>query len=357
MADNVAYTIVDLGTLDDGSNSYAYGLNDNGQVVGKSFGLGASHAFLYDGTTMHNLGVLYGENIGVQNTGASGINNGNQIVGWSPTAGFNLHAFLYDGSGMHDLGTLGGTSSVAESINDNGHIVGSSEIASGRWHAFSYDGSIMHDLGTLGGIESKAHSINENGLIVGQSKTTTNLGRAFLYIDSTMHNLGTLGGAESSALDINSSGQIVGWSNPAGATNSRAFFYDGSEMNDIGSLGGYSSVAKAINNSGQVVGWSHIVVDYEQDPFVIDEHAFLYDNGSIIDLNNLIPIHSGWILQEACDINNSGQIVGYGTIDGQEHAFMMTPVPEPATVVLLAVGAGVFRKKAKGKRDNFNCRL
>lgn len=86
------------------------------------------------------------------------------------------------------------------------------------------------------------------------------------------------------------------------------------------------SEAYAINNAGHVVGTSG---DSSGRP-----RAFLYD-GTIKDLNDLIDNALGWTLTHASDINNSGQITGYGTIGGEEHAFLLTPIPEPGTITLL----------------------
>src|SRR5215207_10175943 len=67
-----------------------------------------SHAFLYDSTNgMKDLGTLGGTN-----SYAYGINDSGQVVGYSDTANSGPHAFLYDSTnGMKDLGTLGGTNS------------------------------------------------------------------------------------------------------------------------------------------------------------------------------------------------------------------------------------------------------
>jgi hypothetical protein len=55
-------------------------------------------------------------------------------------------------------------------------------------------------------------------------------------------------------------------------------------------------------------------------------HAFLWQNDTLYDLNSFLPANSGWILQCAMGINDSGQIAGYGTLNGVQTAFVLTPV-------------------------------
>jgi hypothetical protein len=55
-------------------------------------------------------------------------------------------------------------------------------------------------------------------------------------------------------------------------------------------------------------------------------YAFLYSGGQMANLNSLLPPNSGWTLTEAVSINDAGQIVGVGTLNGQDRAFRLTPV-------------------------------
>ena len=102
------------------------------------------------------------------------------------------HAFLWDGSSMHDLGTLGGSNSVGLAINAAGQVTGSSNLPGDVIrHAFLWDSGTLHDLNDL--IDPadplKSHvtvevgsAINDAGYIVGSgfdSRTPTDT-RAYL---------------------------------------------------------------------------------------------------------------------------------------------------------------------------------
>jgi probable HAF family extracellular repeat protein len=89
-------------------------------------------------------------------------------------------------------------------------------------------------------------------------------------------------------------------------------------MTELGSLGGTQTNPLAINDRGQVVGSSRTATSGTST------HAFLWENGEIVDLNDLIVPGSGWVLQQATCINASGQIVGTGLLNGQVRAFLLT---------------------------------
>ena len=155
-------------------------------------------------------------------------------------------------------------------------------------------------------------------MIVGYAYNAAGDFLGFTYQNGTMTPLGTLGGSWSIAYAINDQNQIAGQAYTRGNRAAHAFRLTDGQMVDLGSLGGSGSWGLAINNSGTVVGFATTRVN--------EYHAFVSTNGARMqDLNRLIPANSGWVLGQANGINDAGQIVGYGTIRGQTHAFLLTP--------------------------------
>jgi formylglycine-generating enzyme len=337
----VQYTVTDLGTLSGGTFSVATGINAMGQVVGESNAAGGhDFAFLYSGGTMKSLGALDGEY-----SSASGINATGQVAGTTDVAG-GEHAFLYNHGTMTDLGVLpGGTVSYGHGINATGQVVGICYTNSSSL-AFLYSGGTMENLNNLGSPPpgwtlTDAIAINDNGQIAtwGQNPGVTGA-HSFLYSGGIFTDVGTLGGDYTEASGMNNAGQVVGVADLPGDTVGRAFLYSSGTIADLGTLAAPyngSSNASGINSSGQVVGFS---IDDNLPNY--PQHAFFYSNGTMEDLNSLIPQSSGWTLQEATAINDTGQIVGYGiNPSGQQDAFFLTPIPapEPSILSLLIVGA------------------
>lgn len=295
------YTITNLGTLG-GIASQAFGISNDGQVVGMSYlPGGAQHAFRWQDGTMHDLGTL-GSNESV----AYGVNKAGQVVGMSRLANLTRRAFLWQNGAMQDLG--GGGDALAYDINDAGQVVGEATFVDDEGnHAFLWQNGTMQDLGaSLGGPISQAFGINKTGQVVGSAYDATNASHAF-YWDGTMHDMGA---GWSQAQSINASAQVVGGSSTMGA----AFLWQNGSAQSLG----WNGFAYDINDSGQVVG---------EDPSSGAYHAVLWENGQVKDLNTLIPANSGWVLYSARSINTRGQIVGYGTHNGQTRAFLLTPLP------------------------------
>jgi probable HAF family extracellular repeat protein len=121
----------------------------------------------------------------------------------------------------------------------------------------------------------------------------------------------------------------------------QAFMWSNGDRTYLGSLGGTESVALDINEVGEIVG-SASLSSYDNSI----KHAYLYKDSIMMDLNPLVNDLGDWTLTSANGINDLGQIVDEGNLNGANHAFLLTPVfsavPEPSTYFLLCIGLGVL---------------
>src|SRR3984957_470617 len=334
-----SYTVTDLGVLKSDNESSGFWINDSGTVVGCSDTetsegypctgtVAGQHAFMWTKSGgMKDLGTLSGATI----SGAIGINSAGVVVGYSNVKGkpaTNFVAVQWSASGaITNLGTLsGGSSSAAFEINSAGEIAGDSFMSSGIVDATSWTSRKIKNLGALSkAIFTAGLDINDNGEIVGESVFGYGppfTSHGFLWNGSTMKDLGTLtGGVTSMANSINSSGVIVGQSDGSGTRGHwhAVLWNSADKIQDLGVLpGGNYSVAFAGNDSSVVVGYGNLSNNAA--------HAMVWTSaGGMKDLNSLIPAGSGWVLTNANAINNVGQITGYGTKGGHNHAFLLNP--------------------------------
>jgi probable HAF family extracellular repeat protein len=334
---------IDLGT------GYPFGINNSGQVVGNLDG----HAFFYSNGQKVDMGMI---STSFQSA-AYGINSSGQIAGkYQKTFYSYSNPFVFtNAETIIDLSF--GTSpfnGTAYCINDAGWVAGSSSTGPNGepQHAFLYRDGQMKDLGVIDGWRSVAYSINTSGQVVGESSVSwSGPFHAFLYDEGKMIDIGKfLPFNGSRATGINAVGQITGYAfNEASIDDNietHSFIYDKGAITDLGSLGGITTYAYGINSSGQVVGRS-----YTTAPYTV--HAFLFADGQIKDLNDLIPFDSGWELWGATAINDLGQIVAYGyNAEREGHAILLTPIPEPSSFTLLVVGLFVLAWRIRPKRKS-----
>jgi len=311
-----------------GAGAIGYAINSSGVIAG---------AFCYpaeqQGFFTWNYGTYLDElpgNIGVYSAWASAINTSGLAAGTlQVTTGTSgcpanyYHPFLYNpnalGTGITDLNSsiqaIGGCGGQGLAINDSGQIAGYFTDNHSNPHAYLYSAGTVADLGNLGYQFAYAYGVNASGQVTGDSYTCSGCGPdAFLYtagnatIGVTCH--------PSTPVSPNSSAEIC-------------------DLGNLGGLGG--SQGNGINASGQIVGQSWTTGNAAQ-------HAFLFSNNSMLDLNSEIassspspctPVNgtSPCTLTNAVAINDSGQILAQGYLNSnptQTVSFLLTPTSAAA---------------------------
>ena len=317
IAQTPKFNQTDIGALL-GTNSVAQAINARADVVGYWVRDIGPAAFLYRSNQVYEIAAL-----GTNANFAMAINVSGYVVGHSMTDD-GLRAFFFNGTNTWPL-DWGGTNSYGTGINASNQIVGFTETSNGVTAVF-FDGQTW-DIGNLGGTTTYAYGLNASNQIVGSSATTNGDFHAFVVVGGVMQDLNAV--AQSAGLTltaaraINASGIIAGWGITNGAL--QAFQLNGTNLAVIPLLqGATNGYASAINNSSSVVGACGTTNGLR---------AFLWQNGVLSDLNDRIATNSGWVLREANGINDSGQIVGWGNINGEVHAFLLTPNQAPTVSI------------------------
>lgn len=296
--------VTDLTTLPgaNGSPIFATAINNNGKIVGGGLNVenAGLQAFISDGKTISDLPRNYFCDDFCPTITAEDINDLGTV------------ALTYDGRvglALESNGTttrrLSPRSLINIAINNQDQVVGTGTFTGGFVNGiFSDKGESQTDL--------IAASIDPNN------------------IDSPP--------SASFANDIDDSGNIIGLSvvlNPSSRFEEATLWEDVTQSGvSLGTLGGNTSNALGINNSQQIVGSSTISEGSS-------EHAFVWEDGALTDLNSLIDSESGWELTSALEINENGDIIGIGDFNGERRGFVAKAVPEP-TSTLGVLGLGVF---------------
>ena len=351
--------VTDLGALSPAADncSDAFSVNASGKIVGTSenglidpdLGVKEIRAVFWDDGEIKDLGT-FGGNFSV----AAQINNRGQVAGFAlnaipdpfsmfavvlggPSGGTQTRAFLWQDGAMQDLGTLGGNDAWGIFVNERGQVAGYSYTNSTpnattgfpSTDPFVWDSGKMIDIGSLGGNFGVPSALNNRGQVVGQSNLAGDqTSDPFLWDGERLIDLftDTIGGQPLTVNAINDAGQVVGAAAfPNGAVD--AYLWKDGAAVDLGTLpGDCFSQAFAINSEGQVVGQSFSCASNTV-------RTFLWENGSMVDLNALIPPGSGLQLVEAIAIDDLGEIAGDAVPPGCAnlkdaacgHAFLLIP--------------------------------
>jgi probable HAF family extracellular repeat protein len=343
--------ITDLGAVPENNNSAAASINSRGWVTGQSqsstidpvFGIPEFRGVLWKQDQIIDLGTLDGgtESLGIY------VNDAGQVVGFSTVNteidpagfGFQTHGFIWQDGKMLDIGTLGGHDSLPGascSHPPEGMVWGNSTTSATpnpgtgipTLDPFLWDHGKMIDLGTLGGTIGIAQCTNNRREVIGMSNLPGDENfHAFFWRDGEMKDLGTLGGPDSEAIWFNDQGVIAGSADLLAPGIHDAVRWKDGQILDLGTIGSDAcSRGRAINARGQVVGGSSDCHNFL--------HAFVWEEGGpMLDLNTLIPPGSGLQLTNAININDRGEILaksdplGVTPIDDEDLGHLVLLVP------------------------------
>jgi hypothetical protein len=314
------------------------------------------------------------------------LNNGGQVAGSYRLAPQQYHACTWSsGQALLDLGLLPGmVRTGCQSINSQGHVTGrgfNDWINPSHQTGFAWSAETgMVPLTPLGGdSDTEGWAIADDGRIAGTSYRTGVGPRAVTWLDpQTPSELSAPAGAVSYVTSMNNVGQLVGaidgqatlWDDQGAHPLSQithvglfepiringngalvgpgqghpVIYRPGIGWSDIAGLPGAAyTTASGINNSDQVVGECYFS---QPERYV----AFIWSPTlGTRRLDELAPIGS---FTHAWDINDTGQIIVacQGFPDGA-HGALLSPVPEPGSLLVIVTGAGLLLQRRRLHRS------
>lgn len=296
--------------------------------------------------------------------GVSDINNHGLMAGTYAQLGGYTGVFTLDASGRYGIGGTGnGYDRSVVALNDRGEVLINGDVSRNDWtHAYLYRGDRQPaiDISIEEFNYNRGTGLNNKGHAVGT--ISADWSRAFYY-DGTQTrylDLGLPAGTGAPSISINDAGTLAGHSFSLGAfkvEEGRLSLLEGMgyayAINNAGQILGATSTGQSVirnadgslqlvdfrvsdnlNERGWTVGWADVGAA---------RHGFLYRDGRSYDLNSLLMAGDAaqWVLGEALDLNDKGQIVGTGLFNGKPMPFLATLVPEPGSYALMLCGLGV----------------
>lgn len=308
-------SMTDLGILPGGAYSYAYDINDAGQVMGYANVGWDAAAFFWENGTMIDIGDLGG--YAQRWTEPRAMNGSGWIVGESLTPANRYEPFVWTPEGgMLSLARDGDQNGTGFDVNDAGQVVGFVYIGWAE-HAFLWEDG---ERKALDGVSARAVAVNNRGDAVGMARFGTETHPVWWpYGQDTPVDLGTLGGTYGEATDVNDAGQVVGWAYTASWERWLFIWQDGT-ITRIGPAP-FGPRTVLIDNAGRAVGTT-------SDPTTYERYNFVWIDGEVTKLGGL----GGEFAYLRGVSDDGGYAVGssYSVADGTYHA-VLWKLPEVLT--------------------------
>jgi hypothetical protein len=261
-----------------------------------------------------NAGVIVGQ--------CATLNGKVHAVAWIPDVNGNYGAPM----DLQDIGN-GNQNSYAGAINNNGVVVGKSQII---------DPNTGLPLNNYHAFRSRSQNLQPVQLAGQDDMGTATRNYAHASEGNDINDLGEMVGASDKWVSAGQNQYRAVYKAPGSGKHAGYF--------DLGVLGsggdaGNSSVAYAISANGLIVGKSKLKVNG-----IMVDRAFVISNQGDPGSQPMLNLAeqswvwqgvlgwkradtAGWVFTSAERVNRVGWIVGYGTVSGQTHAFVLAPRP------------------------------
>lgn len=292
-------------------NTILTGINDRGDIVGNvidsQYG-DPQFGFVYSNNTFTKI-----EAPGAARTRVSAISNSGKVVGsysnYETFREFDSYGFIYDNGSFHDVNVPNpmNAGTFPTDINGSGNVAGWYDWGVQDFFGFSYNGNAYNDI---------------------------------------------YAGWETFVTGMTGNGDIVGYYQPEVDRN-YGFIYDGTDIRDFTYPGAYDTYPVGVSESGMILG-SYTLPVYDpaslsnSPDMVVEGGSFLWDGNGFekLDIPGVADVNSnGWIVGNHVRYD---RLVGILAVPAGNGTNRSTPVPEPATMLLLGGAvAGIFGIRRK----------
>jgi autotransporter-associated beta strand protein len=326
-----------------GQGTFAYGINNAGDVVG----------FTYSGSINNTIGFEYGgswsaiNDAGAQDNDANGINNSGEIVGfYSPQRSTPRYGFTdVNGTFTPVVSDSPYPSTTVNGVNDSGVMVGSDYLHTAgsvtpEYSGFIDNGGTFTYLNAPGTLiptgYTYAEGINDSGAVVGVFSLNNGADPdGFLYQGGTYTIVTDPNGTEGTAANgINNEGVIVGYYVDSSGKD-HGFVDIGGAFTTVDDPLGTNTTVTGINDAGQIVGYYqdssgiyHAFTASLNGISTNEDHALTLTTLSVSDVNagsNPISVtinagHGDLTLNSTTNLTVSGQGTDALTFSGSTAA-------------------------------------
>jgi uncharacterized membrane protein len=325
------YEIINLFPPDPNINfSYTSSINNDGEIVGVYGEKEVQGSTIWEKYYIYKDGVFKEINI-KDNYPKIRINDFGEILAGNPDPNWTGKS-----SAIYKIDGIIGLDFWGSDINNKGEVCG--------YYGYLFkDGEKINLYDSSDGYGVYGEAINDSSKITGYTYGKGEPHHAYIWDNYEFTILESPPG-HSWGFDINNKGEV------AGQLSKYPCWWDiEGNIHLVDFEGRYDGTARAINDNSQLVGGLAIADS--------GRFAFLSENDEVVILNDYLLEDSEWeSLQRALDINNKGQIIGYGYLKESEYgninAFLANPILKTKTQLQIDIKPGScenpFNVKSKG---------